>query len=309
VLRGNGSGLTPPPKSNRQSVVRNLKNLNMSDLTRIEKIKLEKFFEMRGGYVMDFSNRTFSDLVYEVTKINIYADRYEYGSGSKANRLRAFWDKENNNTVGKLTLAMLDNWRTERLLNYREISKPEQDLFDECHNVALRLKQETIVEEIEVIRENTDDKDFSLLAKTIRESIEKNEPESALDRLHTYVIKFIRQLCDSHGIEIKKDESLNAIFGKYVKFIVSAGEIESLMTERILKYSIHVIEAFNDIRNNKSFAHDNPILNYNESILIFNSVTNSIKFIEKIEDNLKDKKKLDEKHQENNAVDWDSIMF
>jgi hypothetical protein len=55
------------------------------------------------------------------------------------------------------------------------------------------------------------------------------------------------------------------------------------MSERILKYSIHVLEAFNDIRNNKSFAHDNPILNYDESCLIFNSVSNTIKFIEAIE--------------------------
>jgi hypothetical protein len=55
------------------------------------------------------------------------------------------------------------------------------------------------------------------------------------------------------------------------------------MAERILKYSIHVLEAFNDTRNNKSFAHDNPVLNYHESILIFNSVSNSIKFIQTIE--------------------------
>jgi len=56
------------------------------------------------------------------------------------------------------------------------------------------------------------------------------------------------------------------------------------MTERILKSSISVLDAFNDVRNNKSFAHDNPILNYHESILIFNDVSNVIKFLESIED-------------------------
>jgi hypothetical protein len=76
--------------------------------------------------------------------------------------------------------------------------------------------------------------------------------------------------------------TLDAIFGKYVKFLVSHNKIESLMTERILKYSIHVIEAFNDIRNNKSFAHDNPILNYSESVLIFNNLTNSDKLVNRI---------------------------
>jgi len=144
-----------------------------------------------------------------------------------------------------------------------------------------------------------------MLAKSIRESIDKNEPESALDRLHTYVMKYIRQLCNIHKIENSKDESLNALFGKYVKYIIANDKIESQMTERILKYSIHVIEAFNDIRNNKSFAHDNPILNYSESVLIFNNVTNSIKFIESIEKTIEEKKKVETK-----SVNWwDNLPF
>ena len=43
--------------------------------------------------------------------------------------------------------------------------------------------------------------------------------------------------------------------------------------------SISVLEAFNDVRNNKSLAHDNPVLNYSESLLIFNNVTSSIRFV------------------------------
>ena len=55
------------------------------------------------------------------------------------------------------------------------------------------------------------------------------------------------------------------------------------MSEKILKYSIQVIQAFNDIRDNKSLAHDNQVLNYQESILIFNNVSSTIKFIQSIE--------------------------
>lgn len=277
----------------------------MSDLTRIEKIKLEKFFGMGSGYVMNFSNNTFSEFVFENTNIEIYLEKYDFGSGSKANRLRAFWNKESNYLVGKLTSAMLEFWREERLLGYMEISKPEQDLFDECNKIATRLKQDTIVEEIEVIKEVTDDRNFSLLAKSIKESIENNKPETALDRLHTYTLKFIRLLCENHKIEINKDETLNALFGKYVKFLGSNGYLESLMSERILKYSIHVLEAFNDIRNNRSFAHDNPILNYSESVLVFNSVTNSIKFIQTIEEKIDSQKKQKEKQE----IDWSDLPF
>ncbi len=35
----------------------------MSDLTFIEKNALEKLFQMGGGYVLDFTNRTFHEFV------------------------------------------------------------------------------------------------------------------------------------------------------------------------------------------------------------------------------------------------------
>jgi hypothetical protein len=63
------------------------------------------------------------------------------------------------------------------------------------------------------------------------------------------------------------------------------------MTEKILKYSINVLEAFNDVRDNRSFAHDNHVLNYHESVLIFNNITNAIKFIENIEKTIRRKHK------------------
>jgi hypothetical protein len=277
----------------------------MADLNRNEKLKLEKLFEMEGGWVLDFSNRTLSNFVYETLNIDLYSDRFSVFGDSKAKRIRAIWQKESNYKVGKLISKMLDYWRDKKIMSYREITKPEQNIFDECHKIAQRLLADTVVEEIDVIREVPDDRDFTLLAKSIRESIDKNEPEAALDRLHTYVMKFIRQLCENQKIEIKKDESINAIFGKYVKFIVNNDKIESQMTERILKYSIHVIDAFNDIRNNKSFAHDNPILNHSESVLIFNNVTNTIKFIESIEKTLRQENEV----RETESTDWKDLPF
>jgi len=52
---------------------------------------------------------------------------------------------------------------------------------------------------------------------------------------------------------------------------------------RVLKSSISVMEAFNRVRNEQSLAHDNPILNYDESLLIFNHVASAIRFMETLE--------------------------
>ena len=48
----------------------------MSDLTGIEKMKLEKFLDMESGYVLDFSNKTFQEFIMDCLGIDIYDDRY-----------------------------------------------------------------------------------------------------------------------------------------------------------------------------------------------------------------------------------------
>lgn len=257
----------------------------MSNLTSTEKQKLEKQFGMGGGYVLDFSNRTFAEFILENTELDIDSSDYDYGSNSKANRLREFWKKENNYIVGKLILELLERWKTNKLTNSfsESITRQEELLFEECQKIAVRLKQESSVTELEAIQPNNEDKDFKVLANSIRESIQKNQPEAALDRLHTFTTKYVRQLCNFHGVPHDRETPLHSLLGGYIKHLTKNKLIESQMTERILKSSISVFEAFNDVRNNKSFAHDNPILNYEESMLIFNDIANVIRFIEIIE--------------------------
>ena len=276
----------------------------MSDLSSIEKVKLEKMFEMEAGYVLDFSNITFKQFIIENTNIDISDGKYDYASGSKANRLRAFWDKESNYTVGKLISAFLEYWKTKKLINHIEISQAEQALFDDCYTIAERLKQDSIVENIDAIQPYSNDKEFSVLAKSIRESIQNNEPEVALDRLHTYVVKYTRQQCNKYGISYDRDKALHSLFGEYVNYLRQHRFIESQMTEKILKHSTKILEDFNYVRNHQSLAHDNPILNYHESVLIFNNVSSAIKFIEAIE---KERSEVDE--QDEVQAKWDEISF
>ena len=89
--------------------------------------------------------------------------------------------------------------------------------------------------------------------------------------------------CEPHGIEVNRDKALHSIFGEYVKALREGGHLESQMAERIMKSSMSVLESFNDVRKNKSLAHDNPILNYEASLLIFNHVAASIRFIKALE--------------------------
>jgi hypothetical protein len=274
----------------------------MAELNYFEKQSFETFFGMKSGYVLDFSDRSFQDFVASVTGKDILDNKYNYSSGSKANRLRAFIKEESNYDVGVL-LESLIKYLMGKYKVGESIDSDTFELYETCSKIANSLKEGGVVEHIDALQPDNNERDFVLLVKSIRESIEKNQPEVALDRLHTFLVKFIRGLCISHNVCFDKQESLNAIFGKYVKHLIDNKFIDSVMSEKILKYSINIIEAFNDIRNNKSLAHDNPILNYEESILIFNNVTNSIKFIRSIED--RNRAIVNEE----NVSEWDDLPF
>ena len=82
----------------------------MSDLTVVEKRKLEKAFDMSTGYVLNFSDSTFADFMHDSVGIDIYDSKYDYRTGSKASRMRAFWNEDSNYTVGKLLEDIFDCW-------------------------------------------------------------------------------------------------------------------------------------------------------------------------------------------------------
>ena len=83
----------------------------MSSLKMIERECLEDLFDMSGGYVIDFSNKTFGEFFRESMNINIYAEKYSFNGESKARRLRAFWEIEPDALVGKVIAELMEYWR------------------------------------------------------------------------------------------------------------------------------------------------------------------------------------------------------
>jgi len=250
----------------------------MADLTNFEKRRLERILQMGGGYVLGFSNRTLSDFVLGSINRDIYGT--PYGSQSKASQLRGFWDNEPNTLVGKLLGDLLDYGVETKVI------KTDDDHLVECRKIVERLKQGSDITDAGALVASTDERDFEAVARAVRTAIDSNDLESGLDRLHTFVTKFLRTLCTQHGIVVARDKPLHSLMGEYIKQVRDEGHIESEMTVRILKSSISTLEAFNSVRNNQSLAHDNPILNFEEALLIFNHVASSIRFVKAIEERI-----------------------
>lgn len=242
---------------------------------------------MAGGYVCNFTNRTFANQILDSTGLDIYVDKYQTYGDSKANRLRAFWTIENNYVTSKLLEGILEYWKTERtLLNADENTWSEPfspELHEECLKIVERLKNNTTISDLDAL-DQYNSNDYELLIDSIKASIYKDKPNQAIDRMHTFTIKRIRLLCDKYNIKYTKDTPLHSLFGSYVKFLEENKLIQSEMTLRILKSSISILDSFNSVRNNFSLAHDNDILNRDESILIFSNISSLIKFIDAMEE-------------------------
>jgi hypothetical protein len=117
---------------------------------------------MDSGYVLDFTNRSFQEFILDNTRIDIYNEKYSYDSGSKANRLRAFWEKEDNFIVGRLITSLLEYWKAQKIINATEINTAEKNLFDECAKISERLTKDLPVENIDVLLQSLRSKIFLL---------------------------------------------------------------------------------------------------------------------------------------------------
>lgn len=99
----------------------------MANLTTNEKQILEKLFQMGGGYVLNFSDRTMGEFFRDDVGINIYDKKYNYASGSKANRLRGFWLMADDKTVGNAIAKLLDYIESQILIdNLKRVDFPEE---------------------------------------------------------------------------------------------------------------------------------------------------------------------------------------
>lgn len=107
----------------------------MATLTTIEKQVLEKFLQMSGGYVLNFSDRTMGEFFRDDVGINIYSSKYNYASGSKANRMRGLWLKGDDKLVGNSINKLLQYIESQILLgNLRQ-----EDFSDVHVNVVKNI--------------------------------------------------------------------------------------------------------------------------------------------------------------------------
>jgi len=107
----------------------------MSTLTVIDRRYLEKFLGMGSGYVLNYSDKTIGAF-FTSHSIDIHGPKYQTHGTSKANKLRAFWDNEDDSVVGKVMTGMVDEYVVDCELNNKEIGST---LLEKVREILVRL--------------------------------------------------------------------------------------------------------------------------------------------------------------------------
>ncbi|GIW67959.1 MAG: hypothetical protein KatS3mg096_827 [Candidatus Parcubacteria bacterium] len=116
----------------------------MANLSTNEKQILEKLFQMEHGYVLNFSDRTMGEFFRDEVGVDIYAEKYNYASGSKANRMRGFWLKADNKLVGKSIIKLIEYIETQILIDGLNKSDFPSSRIEAARAIAERLLGEKI---------------------------------------------------------------------------------------------------------------------------------------------------------------------
>jgi hypothetical protein len=254
----------------------------MSSLKYIDQTKFEQLLGMGGGYLLNFTDRTFRIFVSQSIDIDPFSDSYGIKELSKANKLREIWTRESDAVVGKLNSDLLDYFN-----KYVQDKSPLQELtYRECQVINDRLLGLGSVRHISALSEANKKVDLETIVNDIRRNIDNNLPEMSLDRLHTYMMHYMRELCVKHHIDFTGKESLNSLCGKYKKWLWENNKLESKTSSKIMSSVIDIFEEYNDVRNNSSAAHANQLLNKIESHFIVDTICNLVDFLNKLENEI-----------------------
>jgi len=110
----------------------------MANLNTNEKQILEKLFQMT-GYVLNFSDRTMREFFIDDIGINIYDEKYNYATGSKANRIRGFWKVANDELVAKSIQKLIEYIESQILIGQLKKEDFPENLIKSGKGIANKL--------------------------------------------------------------------------------------------------------------------------------------------------------------------------
>ena len=181
----------------------------MSTLSPREKEKLEDLFDMAGGYVINTSltNEKFGAFFKSVVGVDIHSEKYHRYGPSKAKKLRAFWDSEDDYRVGILIRALIETYFSPGDKGY----EGKKELVKECNQIATRLLSGP--GDFSTLKQITERFDAKYLAGQIKrmESSVQKDPELAIGMAKELIETTCKTILDKRGVPTSKNPDIQEL--------------------------------------------------------------------------------------------------
>ncbi|WP_417702068.1 abortive infection family protein [Pseudophaeobacter sp.] len=217
----------------------------------------------------------------ETFGIDVFQDRFQAKGTSKGNTLRGFVEVAEPRLVAQV-LRGLWAYRCSREGCTEPDPKREAELKSWINKFTSELEQASALSLEESFRDFSGDTTLPKLRASIAADLIAENPEVAIDRVQTYCVKRFRTLLAERGVKSDPKAPLHALFGAYGKALKDEGAVSEYALPT-LRVQHKLYEGLNSARNNRSFAHDNDLLEVSEAQFIVDTVLASLAFIERIE--------------------------
>jgi hypothetical protein len=104
--------------------------------------------------VLNFSDRAIGEFFRDDIGVNIFDQKYNYASGSKANRLRGFWQAADDTLVAKSIDKLIEYIDNQILLGNLKKEEFPSELVQRGRNIAVRLRGGKAVPTVPVATED-----------------------------------------------------------------------------------------------------------------------------------------------------------
>ncbi len=220
--------------------------------------------------------------ILEKCKISFENLGYAYYAGIRKGDT---WDKYALNVTIEAPVQAIDELKryTKTITEWiQKVLKPNESGFLIKKVEFLVLDDDMIVD----LPKSTED-NLVTLNNEIYKALSNKRPALVLDRLHTFSIKYIREICQKHNIQVKSNKGdflpLHSLAGSLAKYYDENNMFQSDFTITALKASISIFDKYNIVRNNQSYAHDNEILDDVEAEYAIRIMAATLNLIDNVE--------------------------
>ena len=174
---------------------------------------IDEVFGMGSGYVLDFSNRTFSEFFEDEFGINIYQKKYHGRGTSKANLLRSFIDVEDGFTVGKV-LRKLCDYRTTTLVARDPSNALPKSVESQFFEVVARIEAGFAPPVLGSLSDVAQTLNFDTVTRDLDRALAsaKTDPEDAVTAACSTVESVCRSILIELGVGLPEKKDIKGLF-------------------------------------------------------------------------------------------------